>query len=460
MTLNRILFFCIALSTVGCGTLADQMLSEADAPIVADTVVAPIEDTPVADIIVAATETPAISAAFTIAPNPTATNLLLPEDVLGETETPVQPDPAATEAPAPTATEPPVISAQIPAEGALTLNEIAAGFNRPIYATHFGDGSQRLLIVEQSGVIWVRQSDGEISGFLDISDRVTRSSNEQGLLGVAFAPDFANSRLFYVHYSDDDGDTTLSRFTADETLTIGLPDSEEILLTESQPYGNHNGGSIAFGADGMLYIGLGDGGRAGDPLDSGQDPGTLLGSILRIDVSGDSYTIPADNPFGNEVWAYGIRNPWRFSFDRANGDLYIGDVGQNQYEEISYLAADFSGDRNLGWRPVEGFHCYEAGCDLSLYLPPIAEYDHSLGCSVTGGYVYRGAQYPSLNGVYFYGDYCTGNIWGLTQQADGTWQNALVSRSGLTISSFAEDEAGELYVVDHQGQLYQIALNQ
>ncbi len=464
MSFKHLFFLLTAVFLSACSTLADQMLSETPA----ETAVAELtSDAATAIAQPDGTTTPIISAAFTLVADPTATDLLLPTEVLGDaqdaaevttvpTETPV---PDATEAP----TEPPAVvavAAQLPAPDTLTYTEVTAGFNRPIYVTHFGDGSNRLLIAEQHGALTIRNGDGSESVFMDISDRVTRDSNEQGLLGVAFPADYAETRAFYVHYSDDNGDTTVSRFQANADGSQGDAASETILLRESQPYGNHNGGSIAFGADGFLYIGLGDGGRAGDPLDAGQDPSTLLGSILRIEVSGPDYIIPASNPFGNEVWAYGIRNPWRFSFDRATGDIYIGDVGQNLYEEISYLPFGFAGDRNFGWRATEGFHCYEDGCDTSLYVPPIAEYDHSLGCSVTGGYVYRGEKYPSLNGVYLFGDYCTGVIWGSLQQPDGSWQTEVISRSGLNISSFGEDEAGELYVVHHQGGIYQIGLDE
>ncbi len=464
MNYIRHIYILSAFALTACGVLAEQMLSEV--PVATE--VANVETAAPAEIVPDSTTTPIISAAFTLAPDPTATDLLLPTEVLGsEDEATAAPTPAhadPTEAPTatvePTMTPEPQIVVQLPAADTLTYTEVTSGYTRPILVTNFGDSSNRLLIAEQHGALTIRNADGSEALFMNISERVTRDGNEQGLLGVAFPEDYASSRTFYVHYSDNNGDTTVSRFQANADGTQGDPASETILLRESQPFGNHNGGSIEFGADGMLYIGLGDGGRAGDPLDAGQDPGTLLGSILRIDVSGDSYSIPADNPFGNEVWAYGIRNPWRFSFDRDTGDIYIGDVGQNLYEEISYLPFGFEGDRNFGWRATEGFHCYESGCDTSLYIPPIAEYDHSLGCSVTGGYVYRGEKYPSLNGVYIFGDYCTGVIWGSLQQADGSWQTEVLSQSGLNISSFGEDEAGELYVVHHQGGVYQLGLEQ
>ncbi|MCB0171869.1 MAG: PQQ-dependent sugar dehydrogenase, partial [Anaerolineae bacterium] len=244
------------------------------------------------------------------------------------------------------------------------------------------------------------------------------------------------------------------------------PNSGELLLTIDQPYRNHNGGQLVFGPDGYLYIGMGDGGSANDPENRAQNLGALLGKILRLDVDNAApYGVPADNPFvGNdqarpEIWSYGWRNPWRISFDRATGDMYVGDVGQNQYEEIDFEVAGAPGGQNYGWRLMEGLHCFNpSSCDpaaLGLVLP-VAEYDHGQGCSVTGGYAYRGQQFPNLDGIYFYGDYCTGLIWGLRREADGSWSQAQLLSSDRRISSFGEDETGEIYLVDQSGAILSI----
>ena len=240
--------------------------------------------------------------------------------------------------------------------------------------------------------------------------------------------------------------------------------SEYILLQVAQPAANHNGGQLAFGPDGYLYIALGDGGLANDAFGNAQNGRTLLGAILRIDVHGGTpYAIPQDNPFINapnvrdEIWDFGIRNPWRFSFDRLTGDLYIADVGQGQYEEVDFEPAASGGGYNYGWPIMEGFHCFQnLPCDVNAFTLPVTEYTHSDGCAITGGYVYRGQQFPSLQGVYFFGDYCSGIIWGLLRADDGTWEVAMLLNSGLQLSSFGEDYAGELYALDLNGGLYQI----
>jgi glucose/arabinose dehydrogenase len=237
------------------------------------------------------------------------------------------------------------------------------------------------------------------------------------------------------------------------------PSTEEILLTIAQPYGNHNGGHLVFGPDDLLYIGTGDGGSAGDPDGNAQNLNSLLGKMLRLNVDKLPYSIPPDNPFGTEIWAYGLRNPWRFSFDRATGDLFIGDVGQNQWEEIHFWAGGTPGGANFGWDFFEGSHPYEGTVpdDLSL-INPIAEYDHSFGCSVTGGVVYRGAM-PEWQGVYLYGDYCSGRVWGLLRNPQGGWMHAQLFETGTRISSFGEDENGEVYLVDHGGRVYNLTQN-
>lgn len=352
---------------------------------------------------------------------------------------------------------------------AIELRPVASGFTKPVYLTHAGDGTGRHFVVEQAGRILILK-DGAISStpFLDIVSIVGSSANEQGLLTVAFHPDYRNNGFFFVNYTDKQGDTVIARYqVSTDNPEVADPNSAKILLTIDQPYANHNGGQVLFGPDGYLYIGMGDGGAANDPENRAQSLNTLLGKILRIDVdSGDPYGIPETNPFVNrreaspEIWSYGWRNPWRFSFDRATGDLYVADVGQNQYEEVHVELAGTEGGRNYGWRLMEGQHCFNpAECDPAAQglILPVAEYDHSLGCSVTGGYVYRGKQFPSLEGVYFYGDYCSGIIWGLRYEGNEQWSQAELLRSEETISSFGQDEAGELYLVDHRGDILQVA---
>jgi glucose/arabinose dehydrogenase len=344
------------------------------------------------------------------------------------------------------------------------LSKIADGFKNPVYLTHAGDGTGRLFIVEQGG--YIRIIDNKLkeinTPFLDLSSRV-KSGGERGLLGLVFHPSYSANEFFYVHYSDQSGDTVISRFKVSDNPNQADPNSEEILFKQDQPFGNHNGGQIVFGSDGYLYIGLGDGGAAGDPLGNGLDPSTLLGSILRINVDeGQPYTIPQSNPLigdptsRDEVWAYGLRNPWRFSFDRLTGDLYIGDVGQNKMEEINYQSSGSKGGENYGWNQMEGFDCFIGGCSPDLYVAPVAVYGHNDGCSVTGGYVYRGKLAPALYGTYFYGDYCSGRIWTLIKINEGEWINNVWIKTSLVISSFGEDEAGELYVVDYGGGIYWI----
>ncbi|NOX63587.1 MAG: PQQ-dependent sugar dehydrogenase [Chloroflexi bacterium] len=333
----------------------------------------------------------------------------------------------------------------------------APNFDRPVHLTHANDGSGRVFIVEQRGQIRIVENGVTLSTpFLDITDRVDCCS-ERGLLSVAFPPDYAQKQYFYVYYIDLNKDTVVARFhTSPQDSDQADPSSEEIILTVDQPFINHNGGQLAFGPDGYLYIGLGDGGSSGDPYNNGQKTNTLLGKILRIDVeSGQTpYAIPDDNPYVNtpgyrgEIWALGLRNPWRFSFDRDTGDLYIADVGQDLYEEVNYQPGQSAGGENYGWRIMEGFHCFESpNCDTSGLVLPVVEYDHDLGCSITGGFVYRGPSYPDMEGVYLYGDYCSGRIWGLRKNAEG-WENELLLDTSFFITSFGEDEAGEIYVLD------------
>ena len=333
---------------------------------------------------------------------------------------------------------------------------VANGFNRPLAV--IGDGNGRLLVVEQPGLIWVVEKGiTRQEPYLDITARVGSKGNEQGLLGLALNPDYAHNGYLYVNYTDLNGNTVIARFSADPAGATARADSQKILLQVKQPYANHNGGSMVFGPDGYLYMGLGDGGSGGDPQDNGQNVNTFLGKLLRIDVNqGDPYAIPAGNPFQGgggkpEIWAYGLRNPWRFSFDRATGDLYIGDVGQNLYEEIDFLPKGSKGGANFGWSYREGLHPFkDTPANAPAMIDPIFEYQHPVGCSVSGGYVYRGAALPEFQGIYLFGDYCNGKIWGLLRAADGSWQNKLLFQSGFFISSFGEDDQGELLLIDQQ----------
>ncbi|WP_420629593.1 PQQ-dependent sugar dehydrogenase [Candidatus Leptofilum sp.] len=374
---------------------------------------------------------------------PTATNA-------PPTEPPPTPTPTITPIP-----ENPVSS--------ISLAPVISGLTQPLYLTHAFD--DRLFIVEQDGLIKIFQNGALLATpFIDLTGPVGYNSNEQGLLGLAFHPNYQENGFFFVNYTDENGRTNIARYRVSDDPNVADPASGQILLTIPQPFANHNGGMVAFGPDGYLYVGMGDGGSQGDPQNHGQNPGTLLGSILRLDVnSADGiYTIPADNPFINdtnarpEVWAYGFRNPWRFSFDRDSDDFFVADVGQNAWEEVSWLASDTPSGQNFGWNPMEGNYCYLQNCDSTGFVPAIFEYNHSLGCSISGGYIYRGQQYLSLYGNYFVADFCSGTIWGIFQNADGSWQSAIVHESGLPINSFGEDINGELYVVARTGQIFQI----
>lgn len=341
----------------------------------------------------------------------------------------------------------------------LSFEPVVSGFNQPVVMAFPNDGTNRFFIAEQEGTIYLVE-DGAIQAtpFLDIFELVGADAREQGLLGLVFHPNYAENGYFYVNYTDNNGDTVISRFQVSDDPFFADPGSQMILLQIEQPATNHNGGWLAFGPDGYLYAGTGDGGGAGDRFENAQNGTTLLGAMLRIDVdNGSPYSIPADNPYAghpdirNEFWAVGLRNPWRFSFDQDTGDLYIADVGQAMLEEINFQPAASAGGENYGWPFSEGTSCFREGeCDDTTGLTmPVAEYPHTQGCSVTGGYVYRGELSPALQGMYIYGDFCSGHIWGLRRMLDGSWQNVmLVESSGLTISSFAEDENGELYVLD------------
>lgn len=337
---------------------------------------------------------------------------------------------------------------------------------KPVYLTHAFD--ERLFIVEQSGSIRIVEEGTLLTEpFLDIQERVNSGANEQGLLSVAFHPNYGENGRFFINYTQEDGSTVVSQFQVQpNNPNAADPNSEQILLTIGQPYNNHNGGQIKFGPDGYLYIGMGDGGSAGDPDNNGQTFGTLLGNLLRIDVDNGgeaTYAIPASNPFvdqddaRNEIWSTGLRNPWRFSFDRLTGDLFISDVGQNAWEEINFQPVNSPGGENYGWKIYEGNHCFVDNCTDEGFVFPIFEYNHEFGCSITGGYIYRGTQYPSLWGNYFVTDYCTGNVWAIMQQPSGEWSSQLVLQSGRLVASFGEDAAGELYMLDHRsGEILQI----
>ena len=357
------------------------------------------------------------------------------------------------------------------ASGPGTFVPFAGGFPDLTFVANAGDGSGDMYAVAQAGRIYmVTQGQSAPSApWLDITDRVS-SGGERGLLGLAFHPDFKDNGRFFVNYTDLEGNSVISEFTRAADGTVD-PTAEQVLLHVSQPYPNHNGGMLAFGPDGYLYIGLGDGGGAGDTQGSGQSLTTYLGKILRIDVDAPApalYAIPTGNPIaggaGNgplpEIWDWGLRNPWRFSFDRESGGLFIGDVGQNLTEEIDVEPAGLGG-RNYGWNIMEGDHCYNATtCNQTGLTMPVATYTHDAGCAVTGGYVYRGARVPVLDGRYFYADYCSGTIW--TIDADAALAGRPVTpevfgKIGFAVSSFGEDEAGELYIVDLKGAIWTLA---
>jgi glucose/arabinose dehydrogenase len=373
---------------------------------------------------------------------------------------------------------------------ALSSIEVADGFIKPLYIASHPNDATLLYVVEQAGRIMIIQNGEKLkTPFLDIKKRVVnpkRPGDERGLLGFAFHPNHRKNRKFYVNYMNNDGYTVVSEFIiknkqrADHT-------SERILFDLKQPFSNHNGGHMDFGPDGYLYISVGDGGKAGDPFKAGQDLNTLFGKLIRIDVNQIPYGIPETNPYygqenkRGEIWASGLRNPWRFSFDRENGDLYIGDVGQNKWEEINYEPGSSKGGLNYGWRIMEANHCYdpEENCPKNGLTIPILEYPNDAnymrtltgmdqpdvdGCSVTGGYVYRGKKIKGLKGTYFFGDYCSGNIWtfkvknGKAVEFQNRTEEINIADGEFTnyISSFGEDADGELYIIDYNGGIYKL----
>ncbi len=404
---------------------------------------------------------------------PSSTSLLATEASQTLPSTPSQ-DQASTpsqEIQSPTATSAPAVT-QIPpasptpaaAPMTLGLTLAASGFNKPVYLTYPPDGSGRLFVVEQPGFIRIIKNGNLLPNpFLDITQMVNSRGNEEGLLGLAFHPQYSQNGRFFVHYTDSSQSVVIARFNVSASNPDQAdPASEKILLTIPHPFTNHNGGQLVFGPDGYLYIGVGDGGSQGDPNLNGQNLKVLLAKILRIDVNGDSYAIPPSNPFANkpgarpEIWAYGLRNPWRVSFDMQTNDLYIGDVGQDLYEEVDFQPSNDKGGENYGWSFMEGFHPYKGSAPAGL-TAPVAEYSHAGGnCAIVGGYVYRGKNLPDLVGTYIFGDYCTGYMWSL-KRSGSTWQMKSLMNAPFSISSFGEDAAGELYVLDlNGGALYRL----
>ena len=342
-------------------------------------------------------------------------------------------------------------------------------FKRPVDLQHAGDNSNRLFVVEQEGLISVFPNDSAVTAktiFLDIRSKVQDQGNEQGLLGLAFHPDFESNGYFFVNYTATNPErTVISRFKVSQNPDQADPASEQVILTFAQPYSNHNGGQVSFGAEGYLYIATGDGGSAGDPHGNGQNRAALLGKILRIDVdkqqNGHLYGIPADNPFANntsgyreEIYAYGMRNPWRFSFDPSNGRLWAGDVGQNSYEEIDII----ENGGNYGWNTMEAKHCYSPGqdCNTTGLTMPIWEYGRGYGISVTGGFVYRGPTLTGLTGKYIYADYGSRWVWTLDYADMNNPVNTPLVLADFQISSFGVDQDNELYLCGFDGKIHRL----
>jgi glucose/arabinose dehydrogenase len=356
---------------------------------------------------------------------------------------------------------------------------IASGFDSPVSFTESPDGTGRFFVIEQTGSIWIIE-DGEqrAEPFLDVSSLLPAAVfrggySEQGLLGFAFAPDYATSGFFFISYTDANGDSVIARYEVSDSPLRANEDSTEIVLQVDQPFPDHNGGHIVFGPDGYLYIGLGDGGSQYDPMGNAQSLESLLGKILRIDVSELPYRIPADNPFADtatargEIWSLGLRNPWRMTFDRATGDMYVGDVGTWTWEEVNFQPVNESG-LNYGWNAYEALVAVTDNppefpplvLDAALVTMPFAVYSHNEGCAVTGGYVYRGDALPELQGVYLYGDYCNGRIWAAYRNSMGEWQSELYMETNRQISSFGQDRDGELYLIDYKGEVLKLVSRQ
>ncbi len=352
-----------------------------------------------------------------------------------------------------------------PTPVALRVEPVASGLSNPLFLTA-PEADSRLFIVEKPGRVRVVENGGLLSApFLNLDGRIS-TVGERGLLGLAFHPSYATNGFLYVYYTALNGDITVERYTRSANPNVADAGSAHVILTVAHSSeDNHNGGMLAFGTDGKVYIGTGDGGGGGDPDENGQDPSTLLGKLLRIDVdAGDPYVIPPDNPFvgttgaRGEIWAVGLRNPWRWTFDRTEGRLYVADVGQNAWEEVNVVSSTAAGV-NYGWDTMEGRHCYEpsSGCNQSGLMVPVLEYSHAEGCSVTGGFVYRGDEIPALHGTYFYADYCDGWVRSFryangvaTEQQDWNFGNL------GSILSFGEDAAGELYILSANGTAYRV----
>tara|TARA_Y100000739_G_scaffold55212_1_gene44798 strand:+ start:949 stop:2286 length:1338 start_codon:yes stop_codon:yes gene_type:complete len=340
------------------------------------------------------------------------------------------------------------------------LESFGPSFSSPVEIKNAGD--ERLFVVEKSGKIKILNPDGSVNStpFLNIEDRVSTNANERGLLGLAFHPNYPENPFFFVNYTNNSGDTTISKFSVSTDENIAN-ESETVLLVINQPYGNHNGGCINFGPDGNLYIGMGDGGSGGDPQNYSQSTGSLLGKMLRINVNSGAYSIPENNPYGDEIWSVGLRNPWKFSFDSENGNLWIADVGQNEFEEIN-MVENNPANVNYGWRCYEGDEPYNmSGCPDNGLTFPVATYSHynsgDFKCSITGGYVYRGNQISGLNGVYFFADYCSGEIGMLSTEDNSNWEmNLTFPNINGSWVSFGEDISGELYIVSINGGIYKI----
>ena len=392
---------------------------------------------------------------------PTPTQVETPQRSLQETGTAATAMPSPTPVPTPPTSAAPLAAMQI--EDAFP----SLSFRRMVAMAYPDDGTGRLFVVLQPGRVMVFDDRPDVESaveFLDIQQRVSDRGNEEGLLSIAFDPKFKDNGHFYVYYSAaSPRRSVVSRFTADDQGQAD-PSSERVIIEVAQPFSNHNGGQIVFGPDGYLYIGLGDGGSGGDPQGNGQELRTLLGSILRIDVrlpsGSDEYRIPPDNPFADrpggarpEIWAYGLRNPWRFSFDRETENLWAGDVGQNRYEEIDLIKRGI----NYGWNTMEGFHCFGGeDCDQSGLKPPVMEYGREGGCSVAGGYVYRGSRLPGLYGAYLYGDFCSGKVWALRYDGNEVTEHMLIVPSGPMLSSFGEAPSGEIYLLSFDQSIYRL----
>lgn len=415
-----------------------------------------------------ATPVATVAPTSTLAPEPTIVPPSpAPTDVVVATATaPATPMPEPTSAATATAAPTPM-TPLFPPE--IALQHVATLPGEITSLSYAPGDTEHLFVTGKQGVIWVlEQGDVRRTPFLDISQIVDAGASERGLLSMAFDPGFQENGRFYLNYTskEGDGDTVIARYESGQGLQADVDSGVELLRID-QPAANHNGGQLQFAPDGYLYIGMGDGGAAGDPWDNAENLSTLLGKMLRIRVSDVAgYAIPDDNPFVDgpdgarpEIWAYGLRNPWRFSFDRMTGDCYIADVGQNKWEEVDFEPAGSAGGLHYGWNTMEGSHCYDPpkNCDRSGKQLPIWEYAHPQGCSITGGYVYRGQRFPSLFGRYFFADFCNGAIYALHRHETG-WEAQPVLETGMTIASFGEDATGELYVLDLGGDVYRLII--